>query len=531
MATALWNRVEIAYPGTRSTLNIKISDTTEICIERLLKSCESVLTLLRSKVLKIEIEVLYSLLYVFHNRLRQHKPYQALKQVEQCVKRLNGMKLETVIQDLKEMCPKRLENSPNFENVTREVPSQPVLEWLSLKIMGGCKLALCFMENCSKVFLLTIQHLYWEEYIVLNVVLTGMLSRLWVLFRGILKNLAALYEEMFLLLQEVSGIQQMPFVKEFTFPSDMKSFLGPSYIEIVNMKLPKAPAIKSAKSKGAAKMLDALFASEAGYSSERRELVKPASKGKKSTTKGKKSLDVWCPVIERHPDDFGTLSGLDVKALCRRPQGSSKVVTSQSKLSLKKAVLPQKKGLIRKKKSFVSQIKGTQSFSDLTEALEEMVDWCRGKKLKSETMQLGYKLLKCRRLKYMEALGCSLHRKLNCFRRAVCKSLLRGGRCIPFQSTLKWTRFVTIRHQFDMKLNRFPVGQRTTRRRVQSKEYAQHPVFVQSVQNMNVSSQSPRTTVIQQTVKETSSGIGVPKNSVEEDAAADIDSIFAAIGL
>lgn len=84
-----------------------------------------------------------------------------------------------------------------------------------------------------------------------------------------------------------------------------------------------------------------------------------------------------------------------------------------------------------------------------------------------------------------------------------------------------------------MKLSRFPVGQSTTRRRVQSKEYAQHPVFVQSVQNMNVSSQSPRTTVIQQTVKETSSGIGVPKNSVEEeeDAAADIDSIFAAIGL
>ncbi|MBN3276759.1 NEPRO protein, partial [Polyodon spathula] len=445
------------------------------------------------------------------------------------------MELEAVIQDLKEMCPKRLENSSNFENITREVPSQPVLEWLSLKIMGGCKLALCFMENCSKVFLLTIQHLYWEEYIVLNVVLTGMLSRLWVLFRGILKNLATLYEEMFLLLQEVSGMQQMPFVKEFTFPSDLKSFLGPSYIEIVTMKLPKAPAVKSAKSKGAAKMLDALFASEVGYSSEQQELVKQARKGKNNTTKGKKSLDVWCPVIERHPDDFGNLSGFDVKALCRRPQGSSKMLTSQSKQSSKKAVRPQKKGLILKKKSFVSQIKGTESFSDLTETLEEMVDWCRGKKLKSETIQLSYKLLQCKRLKYIEALGCSLHRKLNCFRRAICKSLLCGGRCIPFQSRLKWTCFISIRHQFEMKFSRFPVGQRTSRRRVQCKEYAQDPVFEQSVQNRNVSSQSPWTTVIEQTIKETSSGSGGPKSSTEEEEeeedAADIDSIFATIGL
>lgn len=114
-----------------------------------------------------------------------------------------------------------------------DVPSQPMLEWLCLKVLGAAQLMSCTLNRCSRAFVYPFQmwHLYdtswclvliilcvlslqmcvsvlheawfsvpsscygfalidfclrfskqqikWEEFIVLNVVITSMLSRLW----------------------------------------------------------------------------------------------------------------------------------------------------------------------------------------------------------------------------------------------------------------------------------------------------------------------------------------------------------------
>ncbi|XP_078077857.1 nucleolus and neural progenitor protein isoform X4 [Mustelus asterias] len=102
---AVWNVVEIPFPGASCSVAVPASSSPDGCIQDLIRACENVLTSLRSKLLTVELNVLRSLLYVFHNRLRQHKPYLALKQVEQCIKRLHDMKLSDSIQDLIELCP------------------------------------------------------------------------------------------------------------------------------------------------------------------------------------------------------------------------------------------------------------------------------------------------------------------------------------------------------------------------------------------------------------------------------------------
>lgn len=87
----------------------------------------------------------------------------------------------------------------------RDLPSQPMLEWISLKVLGASKLLICMMARCSKAFLypevtrfrklglllesvmslthsflrLSKQQIKWEEFIILNMVITSMLGRLW----------------------------------------------------------------------------------------------------------------------------------------------------------------------------------------------------------------------------------------------------------------------------------------------------------------------------------------------------------------
>lgn len=51
------------------------------CVKRVLEENEKVLKLLGSRVLQTEIRVLYELLYVLNNSLRQHKTFRILKQV------------------------------------------------------------------------------------------------------------------------------------------------------------------------------------------------------------------------------------------------------------------------------------------------------------------------------------------------------------------------------------------------------------------------------------------------------------------
>ncbi|NWJ10009.1 NEPRO protein, partial [Crypturellus undulatus] len=129
------------------------------------------------------------------------------------------------------------------------VPSQPVLETVAVKVLGGCKLIVRLLECCAKAFLLSVQHLCSEEFILLNTVASGLLSRLRFVpseYIWVLQSLISLYEVLWTSLDLVSKIQQTPYIKGFTFPSDIRDFLGVSVCAEVK-KMAKTPkATKSA---------------------------------------------------------------------------------------------------------------------------------------------------------------------------------------------------------------------------------------------------------------------------------------------
>ncbi|NWW93763.1 NEPRO protein, partial [Rhynochetos jubatus] len=175
--------------------------------------------------LAVEGRVLRAVLYVYHSRLFRHRPYLGLQQVEQCLKRLWKMNLVGCIQTLAELIPKKTTSQAHAECL---VPSQPMLETVALKVLGGCKLILRLLDCCCKAFLLSVQHLCLEEFILLNTVASGLLSRLWfvIQYRCVLHSLIFLYDMLATALHLVSETQQMPYIKGFTFPSDIRNFLG-----------------------------------------------------------------------------------------------------------------------------------------------------------------------------------------------------------------------------------------------------------------------------------------------------------------
>ncbi|KFO57712.1 Uncharacterized protein C3orf17, partial [Corvus brachyrhynchos] len=175
--------------------------------------------------LAAEGRVLRAVLYVYHSRLLRHRPYLALQQVEQCLKRLWKMNLVGSLETLVELIPKKNASEAQTECL---VPSQPMLETVALKVLGGCKLVLRLLDCCCKAFLLSIKHLCSKEFILLNTVASGLLSRLWfvIQYRCVLQTLTSLYGALWTTLHLVSETQQTPYIKGFTFPSDISDFLG-----------------------------------------------------------------------------------------------------------------------------------------------------------------------------------------------------------------------------------------------------------------------------------------------------------------
>ncbi|NXG80117.1 NEPRO protein, partial [Baryphthengus martii] len=176
--------------------------------------------------LAVEGRVLRAVLYVYHSRLLRHRSYLAMQQVEQCLKRLWKMNLVGCIETLAELIPRKNISRAQVECL---VPSQPTLETVALKVLGGCKLILRLLECCCKAFLLSVKHLCSEEFILLNTVALGLLSRLWFVhskYRCVLQSLVSLYGMLSTSLPLVSETQQMPYIKGFTFPSDIGNFLG-----------------------------------------------------------------------------------------------------------------------------------------------------------------------------------------------------------------------------------------------------------------------------------------------------------------
>ncbi|XP_036705379.1 nucleolus and neural progenitor protein isoform X2 [Balaenoptera musculus] len=462
-----WNRVRIPKAGSRSAVIVQDPGAALAVI----KECCLVTLSLKSQILDAETDVLCAVLYSNHNRMGHHKPHLALKQVEQCLKRLKNMNLEGSIQDLSESFSSN-ENQP-VNTKACVIPSQPVVELVLMKILGACKLLLRLLDCCCKTFLLTVKHLGLQEFIILNLVMVGLVSRLWVLYKDVLKRLVSLYEPLFGLLQEVSRIQPLPYFKGFTFPSDIAEFLGEPYLEIFKKKMPTAFAAK-----GVTKLLNKLFLTkEQSQRSSEEPLLGISKKAKQMKINIQNNVDLGQPVknkkiLKEKSSEF------DVRAFCKQlkhkaiQENSFEFKCSQSKLKATKRSSRKAIGTPCVK-SLVQRFRETETFVQLSEEIQMAILWCRSKKLKAQTTFLGNKLLKSNRLKHVEAQGYSLPKKLECIKTSICNCLLHGSGSKTLKDHLRQRR----------SQNKFSLKRRKPQRKLQStllKETQQPPQGTQS---------------------------------------------------
>ncbi|XP_007181989.1 nucleolus and neural progenitor protein isoform X3 [Balaenoptera acutorostrata] len=381
------------------------------------------------------------------------------------------MNLEGSIQDLSESFSSN-ENQP-VNTKACVIPSQPVVELVLMKILGACKLLLRLLDCCCKTFLLTVKHLGLQEFIILNLVMVGLVSRLWVLYKDVLKRLVSLYEPLFGLLQEVSRIQPLPYFKGFTFPSDIAEFLGEPYFEIFKKKMPTAFAAK-----GVTKLLNKLFLTkERSQRSSEEPLLGISKKAKQMKINIQNNVDLGQPVknkkiLKEKSSEF------DVRAFCKQlkhkaiQENSFEFKCSQSKLKATKRSSRKAIGTPCVK-SLVQRFRETETFVQLSEEIQMAILWCRSKKLKAQTTFLGNKLLKSNRLKHVEAQGYSLPKKLECIKTSICNCLLHGSGSKTLKDHLRQRR----------SQNKFSLKRRKPQRKLQStllKETQQPPQGTQS---------------------------------------------------
>ncbi|XP_078077855.1 nucleolus and neural progenitor protein isoform X3 [Mustelus asterias] len=337
------------------------------------------------------------------------------------------MKLSDSIQDLIELCPR----TPKTQSAkTKYVPSQPALEWTALKVLGGSKLMLRLMDMCSKAFLLTIQYLRCEEFIVLNVVVTGLLSRLWVLSMNILLSLDLLYDKLFLLLNEVTKIQHLAYFKEFSFPVSIRQWFGLSYSKIIEMKFPSLSSQMSGKLSKEPGLLDKLFSGPEPLLLE---------DDQDATPEGNKMNDSIIPKTNQIldiglPEQNQTLCEIEIGFQLGKGMKSQQLHSPNYSENIEKFVkefncsLKKNKQLHPLLDEFVRRIGATQTFSVLCRELQTIFHWFRRRKLKHGTCYLGNQFLRCQRLGMVEALGYSFPKKFHFIKMAICRYLTEKSR-------------------------------------------------------------------------------------------------------
>ncbi|XP_043105160.1 LOW QUALITY PROTEIN: nucleolus and neural progenitor protein [Puntigrus tetrazona] len=413
MAQEPWNKIHIPFPSAFSSSRIPFTDSNDLLIESLLTDCEKVLTLLSSEVLQTEIRVLYELLHVLNNSFRQHKPFRALKQVEQCVNRLKEMKLKEAVEDLKELCPNKFQRDAGAEVGECDLPSQPMLEWLCLKLLGASSLLARTLERCTQAFMLARQHILLSEFIVLNVVITSMLSRLWVFFRGILKALIPMYKGTTELLQEVSRSQPMPYLTDFTLPRGLKDFLCLSYPDLLLEEGTKDP-LRGKKGKKNISLLSRLFESK-GREEESEMMPVVAAVFVKGS-----SLDMGAAVLQRRPGYSDLLPcGLDIKFVLQKSCKSTKQMSLEPEM--KTDITSQAAGFQMRK--FLKSLRKVSSFRNMAVHLKKMIHLCRSCKFHQVRKYLAFLHLKCLRMESLEAEGVRVEKRLKTFKCTVQKAL------------------------------------------------------------------------------------------------------------
>ncbi|XP_039183172.1 nucleolus and neural progenitor protein isoform X2 [Crotalus tigris] len=374
----VWNRWDVPWPACNSAEVVPAEHASVRCLSAVLKRCGSIDSMLKCKVLVAEQRLLHSIIYNYHYQMIHQKTYGSLKQVEQCLKRLNLMNLEKSIQKIAQMdlIKQRSENSA--ESL---VPSQPVIEVVLVKILGSCKLILRLLECFCTTFSLIVKHLCLEEYVLFNTLILGLLSRL-------------------------------------------------CYLEI-KKKMPKT-FIEKKTGTGWIKIL--LSEHKTISQSQNLNVALPATVRKKK----KNISDIGEPVLINRPNqDLAEKLEFDLKTLCKYPNPVSQENSKFSNmLPVSKKIAPISSKVLRSQHLhfFVSKFKEVQSFEELSQTLKATIIWCKNSKFRSGAFFLGMKLLKSKRLQHVEAQGCRLQRKLKCVKATICKYLtLQSCRERPMQ--------------------------------------------------------------------------------------------------
>ncbi|XP_026231489.1 nucleolus and neural progenitor protein [Anabas testudineus] len=485
MAGEMWNRVNILFPSAVSSVRIHFSTTTDSNVKALLVENEKVLKLIHSELLQTEVRVLYELLYILNNSYRGNKTFKSLQQVEQCVNRLKNMKLDVALQELRDLCPTKIQRGVSIKIGECDVPSQPMLEWLCLKLLGAAQLVSCTLNRCNKAFILTKQQMKWEEFVILNVVITSMLSRLWVIFRAFLVSLSTLYQQLLELLREVACAKPMPFLTDFSLPADLTQFLHPSDALLL-IEQPKR--ISSTK----------------GLEARKQQQQKKSSVKEKNLGQSWKIKEDLGIAIERDKD-----LDADMMPFLKLSRNFTEV----------KSVPRETNKADKKKQKFKKQVRDATTFTDMATHLEEMILWCKSEGMKKEKRLLTFLHLKCQKMKSLETAGYNVQKKLRTFRQEASWALsLQGSvpRSCRFSAALRRnahlrTRFHSLRSQFKSSVVKAGVkNKRVKRRRKKS---------VLSVSGLSEDRQRSRTKY------ETS------PQTIDYDSHDDIDDIFSSIGL
>ncbi|KAM6418388.1 nucleolus and neural progenitor protein isoform 2-T2 [Pluvialis apricaria] len=375
---AAWNRLDVPWPASSATVALAAKHPAVRWLPVLRRQCDGARKRLSGPGLAAEGRVLRAVLYVYHNRLLRHRPYLALQQVEQCLKRLWKMDLVGCIETLAGLIPK-------------------------------------------------------------------------IQYRCVLQSLISLYGILLTSLHLVSETQQMPYIKGFTFPSDISNFLGVNVFSEVKKQKARMLTTKKPTS-----WLKKLFRTVP-------EAVSEVGKKRKfaTCTTAVKNCSIPCPADIGEPvlvtrASRGKHLGFDVKSLLRpsRPLTQQGISIASTPSKAKSTSLSSRIAKLQHTGALVQMVQTAMSFGELSEALRKAILWCKGNKFKSEAYFLRNKLLKSNRLHHVEAQGCSLKKKLCCVKTSVRKYLLYGSQKVCWPKRYLGARFCRRRIKSSMRLKR-----------------------------------------------------------------------------
>ncbi|XP_031411975.1 nucleolus and neural progenitor protein isoform X2 [Meleagris gallopavo] len=347
-------------------------------------------------------------------------------------------------------------------------------------------------------------------------------------YRCVLQSLISLYGVLSTSLHLVSETQQMPYIKGFTFPSAISSFLGVNLSSEV--KKQKAKMLTAKRPTSWLKKLFPTTSEAVSKVGKKRGFVTSASAVKNHSIPAD---DIGEPVLATR-DSRGNHLWFDVKSLLRPsrpPIQGGRCMTSkpfkEASVSLSSSVAK-----LQHAGPLVQMFRTAASFGELSEALRKAILWCKGNKLKSAAYFLRSKLLKSNRLHHVESQGCSLQKKLCCVKTTLCKYLLCGSQNMRWLRQYHGAWFFQRRAKFSKCSKRIL----KTVQQKHSELFGDHVSSVSPIVRPSSWQGCPiiHTASVKQSTAETPQQLPLkesPKSVHKDSENVDIDSIFAAMGV